>query len=188
MTTNNEELVKLALAGSQDAYRALYDGNLSQVRAMIAPILRSCPNEIEDIAQESMMRAFRHLQSFDGRCKFQTWICRIAVNAALEKYRARKSSALTYAAPIEYDQYGESTGFTAEDVERGYKRFEASSDLPLILAGIHFTLREALELRYLGEMSFHAISEELGITIEAAKSRAFRGLRLARQYADEMRA
>ena len=47
--------------------------------------------DAEDVLQESFLKAYEHLDQFQGNSKFYTWIVRIAVNQALMKLRRRKT-------------------------------------------------------------------------------------------------
>ena len=47
--------------------------------------------DAEDLAQETFLKAFAHLKSFNGASKFSTWLVRIGINAALGEVRRRRS-------------------------------------------------------------------------------------------------
>ena len=76
-------------SGDADAYRALVERH---GRALFRLAYRMTGNEqdAEDVVQESFLRAYRQLASFDERASFATWLYRIATNCSLDLMRARK--------------------------------------------------------------------------------------------------
>lgn len=65
--------------------------------------LRMLGNEqdAEDVLQETFIKAFKHIQNFDGRAKVSTWLYRIATNEALMLLRRRKPEALSVEEPLD---------------------------------------------------------------------------------------
>jgi RNA polymerase sigma-70 factor (ECF subfamily) len=108
----------------------------------------------DDLAQEILVQLWRSFGQFDGRCRFSTWMYRIALNVAISFYR-RESVRARYV--ISGDQHlleiaGESER-APEDVERLYRFIEALDPL-----------NKALMLLYLDENSYREIADVLGIT------------------------
>ena len=85
------QLVERALAGDQDGYRLLVSRHQAAVYNLLARMLRH-PALAQDLAQETFLRAFSHLGSFDPRFKFTSWILRIAHNLGVDALR-RKAPA-----------------------------------------------------------------------------------------------
>ena len=81
-------LVGQARTGDSDAFRALVERH---ARSLLGLAYRMTGNEsdAEDVVQESFLRAYRQLQSFDERASFGTWLYRIAVNCSLDLVRSR---------------------------------------------------------------------------------------------------
>lgn len=69
-------------------FETLVREHAPRVRALCASVLKD-PAEADDAAQDAFLKAFRSLSSFDGRSSFGTWVHRIAVNACLDRLRAR---------------------------------------------------------------------------------------------------
>ena len=80
------ECVARARAGDRDALEELFRRYHRQVSAVVARVLDH-PSDVEDIVQDTFVRAFRGLASFRGEAAFSTWLCRIAINAALRRAR-----------------------------------------------------------------------------------------------------
>ncbi|OFW18154.1 MAG: hypothetical protein A3H97_00820 [Acidobacteria bacterium RIFCSPLOWO2_02_FULL_65_29] len=79
-----------ARRGDDEAFRALVE---QHSRSAFRLAYRMAGNEpdAEDIVQESLLRAYRHLGQFEARANFGTWLYRIVVNCAVEHVRTRES-------------------------------------------------------------------------------------------------
>ena len=85
----NERMVAAALAGDYEAFSALCQLYSAHLLRTIHRITRNS-EDAEDALQDTLMRAFIHLQSFDRRAQFSTWLTKIAINSALMVLRKRK--------------------------------------------------------------------------------------------------
>jgi RNA polymerase sigma-70 factor (ECF subfamily) len=85
-TTNETELIARAQRGDRNAFGELVRRNST---AVIQVVYRMCgdANQAEDAAQEAFLRAWQHLNSYRPHASFRTWVCRIAINAALDALR-----------------------------------------------------------------------------------------------------
>lgn len=98
MVNDDVELVALVRAGSSDAYTELVRHNQQQVFSILHRYERDL-HLVEDLAQETFIKAWRALASYDGRAPFQHWLSRIAVHVALDHIRRRKRFSGTIALP-----------------------------------------------------------------------------------------
>src|ERR1700751_5122505 len=87
--TSNALLVTRAQSGEHLAYGELCRRHRALVFRTAFRIIRNT-EDAEDILQDSWMRVFIHIRSFDGRSEFSTWLTRIAVNSALTMIRSRR--------------------------------------------------------------------------------------------------
>ena len=88
--------------------------------------------DAEDVLQETFMKAYEHLDQFQGNSKFYTWIVRIAVNQALMKLRRRKtdkSVSLDEAIDTGEDTVVREIAAWDEDPEERYTREELGAIL-----------------------------------------------------------
>ena len=83
-------LVARAKAGDQDAFSELVTHYDRRVFRMAKQITEN-DDDAEDVLQETFLKAYTHLNDFQGNSKFYTWLVRIAVNEALMKLRKRRS-------------------------------------------------------------------------------------------------
>jgi RNA polymerase sigma-70 factor (ECF subfamily) len=99
---NLRELVAGFVAGDRDAAERLVDDITPILLALLRKHLGGQPiaHELEDIVQDAWLNAFRHRHRYDGtRAGFATWIARIALNLAIERYK----KALRNPARVVYD-------------------------------------------------------------------------------------
>jgi RNA polymerase sigma-70 factor (ECF subfamily) len=89
MEAGEAAAIEQARSGDRDAFRVLVE---EHSRAIFRVAYRMTGNEqdAEDMVQETFLRAYRQLSSFDGRAKFSTWLTRIATNCSLDLLRARQ--------------------------------------------------------------------------------------------------
>jgi RNA polymerase sigma factor (sigma-70 family) len=88
--TSDALLVTQAQSGEHLAYDELCKRYRTLVFRTAFRIIRNT-EDAEDILQDSWMRGFIHIKSFDGRSEFSTWLTRIAVNSALTMIRSRRN-------------------------------------------------------------------------------------------------
>jgi len=98
VVNDDAELVARVRAGSPDAYTELVRHNQQQVFSILHRYERDI-HLVEDLAQETFLKAWRALGSFDGRAPFQHWLSRIAVRVALDHIRRRKRLSGTISLP-----------------------------------------------------------------------------------------
>src|SRR5579859_48489 len=88
--TDETTLVALSREGDTRAFSELvrrYEGKIFR----LAQHITQNREDAEDVLQETFLKAYEHLDQFQGNSKFYTWIVRIAVNQALMKLRRRKT-------------------------------------------------------------------------------------------------
>ena len=90
MTTSDALLATEARNGDDLAYAELCRRHREMVFRTVLRITRNM-DDAEDIVQDSWMRGFTHIGTFDGRSEFSTWVTRIAINSALTMIRRRRT-------------------------------------------------------------------------------------------------
>ena len=91
------ELIKMARAGNDLAFRQLVQRHEQQLRATVVGMLGNVP-EADDVAQEVFVRFYQKLSDFRGESQLSTYLSRIAINLSLNelKRRQRKNKRLTF--------------------------------------------------------------------------------------------
>lgn len=142
--------------------------------------LRMLGNEqdAEDVLQETFIKAFQHIQSFDGRAKVSTWLYRIATNEALMHLRKRKPEALSVEQPgsSDEDDLQEPLQITdwSQVPEEELLSGETLVYLQEAIEQLPDTLRLTFVLRELEGLSTQETAQVLGIREGAVKTRLSR--------------
>jgi RNA polymerase sigma-70 factor, ECF subfamily len=133
--------------------------------------------DAEDVLQETFLKAYEHLDQFQGNSKFYTWIVRIGVNQALMKLRRRKtdkSISLDETIDTGEDTVKREIASWDEDPEQRYSREELGELLNSAIQGLAPPYRSVFVLRDIDELSTEDTAEALGLSVPAVKSRLLR--------------
>jgi RNA polymerase sigma-70 factor (ECF subfamily) len=102
---DESKLIEQSLSGDLEAYAALVHQHQKMIRAVTFRMTGS-PDDAEELAQDAFLRAWHRLASFNGASKFSSWLCRIAINLALDWRRReirRDRFHSTWAAEVSSD-------------------------------------------------------------------------------------
>ncbi len=124
--------------------------------------------DAEDIAQETFLRAYRHLYRYDTQKPFFTWLYTICLNCTRNHLKRKKNLI-----KIIPDYSNDDRDRTPE--KRLQQKMEAQS-IQNLLFRLHGKYREAIVLRYYQDLSFKEMGAVLRISESAAKMRVYRGL------------
>ena len=83
------QMLERARAGDEDAFRELTGPYRRELQIHIYRIVGSV-HDAEDLLQETLLAAWRGLESFEGRASVRGWLYRIATNRALDALRATR--------------------------------------------------------------------------------------------------
>jgi RNA polymerase sigma-70 factor (ECF subfamily) len=176
-TAGEAELVEAAKRGGHSEYSELCRRHSHVALCMIQRITRN-REDSEDVLQETMMRAFVHLDKFDGRSAFSTWFTRIAINSALMAIRKRKSTVGTVP-DNNIDATSEAWRYPqlidpSPNPEKHFAEREAEQHMMQAVRGLPPMLRKCIEIRYSQDLSVAEVADKVGISVAAAKSRLLR--------------
>jgi RNA polymerase sigma-70 factor (ECF subfamily) len=169
-------LVARAKAGDVEAFSELVRHYERRVFRMAKQITQN-DDDAEDVLQETFLKAYTHLDAFQGNSKFYTWLVRIAVNEALMKLRKRRSDrTVPLDEPIDTgeDEMVREIAVWDEDPEQSYSREELAEILNQAVESLKPAYRTVFILRDIEEMSIEETAEVLGLSISAVKSRLLR--------------
>jgi len=174
-TSDDVALVDAAKQGDMAAFEQLVKRHTDMI-FRVAMHIMACREDAEEVVQDAFLRAFQHLQDFEGRARFSTWLTRIAVNAALMKLRN-----LRRATTVSIDQEADEGGTLADKVadwrpspEQLYSRTELREILQRALASLPHAYRIVFLLRDVEGVSVVDTAEMLGLSIPNVKARLFR--------------
>ncbi|MCX8053006.1 MAG: sigma-70 family RNA polymerase sigma factor, partial [Armatimonadetes bacterium] len=169
------QVVERVLNGEIDAFSALVERYQDRIYSVALNYV-SNPEDAVDIAQETFIKAYSKLRSFDSASAFYTWLYRIAVNTAIDYLRKRKSRL---ADSLDDEKFTES-GFEPEsrdpsaDPEGVAARREEARMLRKALARLSDKLRTVIVLHDVEGLSQEEVADVLKVPVGTVKSRVSR--------------
>ena len=169
-------IVAQARLGDAKAFTELlrrYEGKIFR----LAQHITQNREDAEDVLQEAFLKAYEHLDQFQGQSKFYTWIVRIAVNQALMKLRKRKSDrsvSLDETIDTGEDTVAREIAAWDENPEQQYSREEINEILSSAIDGLAPIYRAVFVLRDVDDLSTEETAEALELSVPAVKSRLLR--------------
>jgi RNA polymerase sigma-70 factor, ECF subfamily len=140
------------------------------------------PEEARDLAQETFLRAFQAIERFRGDADLKTWLYRIAINQARNRWRwwrrRRRDATVSLDATVGEREQTVATllhDANASDPEQEALARERQSQLREALQGLRSAYREAVVLRDIEGLTYEEIAATLQINIGTVKSRLARG-------------
>ena len=179
---NIPELVLKAKSGDQQAMEQLYEMTYSRVYCTIRVMVKD-EQETLDLLQDSYIKAFKHLNQFEGTEKFLPWIQQIARNTAkdwLKKKHPAFFADLRSEKKTEWESPAEEQIMDVNDgnwPEKVLDREETARLIRKILDGLPEDQRVVIEMFYYEKLSVKQIALALGLSESAVKSRLFYGRR-----------
>ncbi|SRR5574340_315143 len=175
-TIEESALLERTRSGDARAFTDLvrrYEGKIFR----LAQNITQNREDAEDVLQETFLKAYEHLDQFQGNSKFYTWIVRIAVNQALMKLRKRRTDKIV--SMDETIDTGEDTvtreiAAWDESPEQRYSREEINSILIDAIDSLAAPYRAVFVLRDMEELSTEETAEALDLSVPAVKSRLLR--------------
>ncbi len=171
----DEELVKRVQAGDTAAFDLLVRKYQHRIAALIGRYVSDW-SEVQDVAQETFIRAYRALGNFRGDAQFYTWLHRIAVNTAKNHLVAHNRRPPTDDIDIEDAEHFDS-GIRLRDSdtpERELMRQQLEQTVMRAVEALPEELRVAINLREVDGLSYDEIAERMGCPIGTVRSRIFR--------------
>jgi RNA polymerase sigma-70 factor (ECF subfamily) len=174
-----DALIQRCLAGDQDAWAQIVRQHWRKV-FNIAYKFTGKHDEAEDLTQDVFLKIFKSLDTFDRRANFQTWLVSVSRNLCIDHYRSVRKERETIDRDVDA---GELT--PAAVTISPIAALEQADRVTLLKKALAFlppTLRSAVLLRDIQELSYQEIADRLQLPEGTVKSRINRGrTELARQ-------
>src|SRR5215470_5404512 len=175
----DEEIVQRVRAGDASLYEVLVRRHNQRLYRVARAIVRN-EAEAEDVIQDAYVRAFAHLDQFEGRARFGAWLTRITVNEALARVRMQQRMQ-----PLTDDGDDRECAVPANYHSMNPEEHTSNAELGHILEETLLSLpdhyRTVVMLRDVEEMNTAETAEALGITEENVKVRLHRGRAFLRE-------
>ena len=174
-----DQLIERCLAGDQQAWETIVQQNRRRVFNVAYKFVGK-HDEAEDLTQDIFLKLFKSLDTFDRRANFQTWLISVSRNLCIDHYRRVRKERETVDRDVDAADLAPASGDVGPYVL--LERSDRRELLRQALDGLAPTLRSAVMLRDIHELSYQEIADRLGVPEGTVKSRINRGrLELARQ-------
>ena len=178
MTGSERALIEQCMLGRQDAYRQLYDLYKDRVFTIAVRTLGNA-EDAEDALQETFVKVFRHIGSFQWKSLFSTWIHRITVNTSIEIIRKRKK----HLNHLDIDEFSEILTVESSFGKRSNFVMMLEKEIQKLPEGY----KNVFVLYAIEGYKHHEIAEMLDITEGTSKSQYFQArTRLRKQLLPHM--
>ncbi len=173
---SDQHLVLAARSGCRTAFNELWDLYSRRIYRTTLSITKNA-QDAEDALQDSFLRAFLALETFEGRASFYTWLTRIAINSALgilRKRGCRPETSLNSTSQPEVENTPEELKDSAPNPEQIFEQQQKHARLMQAIHRLPANLREAVQAHIAGDCSVKEVACQLNISQAAAKSRLYR--------------
>jgi len=180
-STADDQFLERLRSGEAAAFERLVAEHSSDVYALLFRLTTDA-EEARDLTQETFLRAFQSINRFRGDASLKTWIYRIAINQARNRWRwwRRRKRDLTVSLDATDEQREQPLAVTLPNLEAPNPEEETlarerEGQLRDALSGLRQSYREAVVLRDVEGFSYEEIAATLQISIGTVKSRISRG-------------
>jgi len=172
----DQQLVERAQGGDKQAFDLLVSKYQRKLGRLLSRFIRD-PGEVEDVAQEAFIKAYRALPSFRGDSAFYTWLYRIGINTAKNYLVAmgRRAPTTTEFDADEAESFED--GEQLRDIntpESVLASKEIAATVQKAMEDLPDELRTAIELREIEGLSYEEIASIMNCPIGTVRSRIFR--------------
>ena len=172
----DQRLVERVQRGDKKAFELLVTKYQRKLNRLLSRFIRD-PAEVEDVAQEAFIKAYRALPSFRGDSAFYTWLYRIAVNTAKNYLvaagrRAPTSTAIDSEEAESFEEGHQLRHMNTPEAELMSKQVAATVNQTM--EALPEELRIAITLREIEGMSYEDIAAAMSCPIGTVRSRIFR--------------
>ena len=167
------------MAGDQRAFELLVIKYQRRIERLIGRMVRDT-DLVQDIAQETFIRAYRALHQFRGEAQFYTWLYRIAVNTAKKALMDLKRNPVIYEGALRGSDEEDETSYFGRELineetpETVLAASEIAQAVNAAMQALPEDLRQAVTLREIEGLSYEEIATAMECPIGTVRSRIFR--------------
>jgi len=179
----DQELVISAKNGDEQAFESLVKRHQQKILAVARRYAR-VREDAEDIVQQSLQKAFIHLDRFEERSSFSTWLVSIAMNEGLmflRRGRALRETLIDESKDDDAMSLHFEIPDSRSDPEASYLQLERATVLSAAVDKLSPKLKKTIELREFAELSSEETAERMGLSVSAVKTRVFHARKKLRE-------
>lgn len=182
MSPSDKEIIKEALAGDQKAYAKLLEKYRGPIFGLIYRMIGN-REESEDLVQETFIKAFDALITFNEEYAFSTWLYKIAINNCIDFLRKKKLRTFSLNRPITTKEGSLTREFPDRSLtpEGRFLTEERRNIIQEAINSLPEKYRTVIVLRHNQEKSYEEISAILNIPMGTVKARIFRARELLKK-------
>jgi len=171
----DQQLVDRVFKGDKHAFDLLVLRYQHRILGLIGRFIND-PSEVEDVAQEAFIKAYRALPKFRGDSQFYTWLYRIAINTAKNYLVARGRRPPSKDVDVEDAEFMENNAplTDIESPEASQEKEDLHRVINKAIEDLPEDLRTAFTLREFSGLSYEEITEIMGCPVGTVRSRIFR--------------
>ncbi len=172
-------LVERARRGDNAAFEMLVIKYQRRIERLISRMVRDA-DLVQDVAQETFIRAYRAMPNFRGESAFYTWLYRIAINTAKKALVDLKRDPLVSEGALNRGEDGDETSRVENELSDGetpealLASKEIAAAVNSAIEALSEDLRQAITLREIEGLSYEEISDVMNCPIGTVRSRIFR--------------
>lgn len=189
MSTDISQLIERALSDDQQAYTEIVNRYRKQIYHFIYRMVKD-DAQAEDLTQETFIKAFRALASFNSNYAFTTWLYKIASNNCIDHFRKKRLSTYSLDTPMKSKDGELKRDFADSDQgpESEMISKEKKTQIETAIESLPEKYRKAILLRHTKDKSYEEIAEILNVPLGTVKVRIFRAREMLKsQLKEQMR-
>ncbi len=187
MERNDEQLIERVLEGDESAFAGLVSAYLPPLYNFLFQMTQDRMTA-EDLAQETFLKAWKHLSRFDRDKNFKTWLFAIGKNTAYDFFKKKKALPFSSFEDAEGNNPLENVSEDTILPDELLMREDVAAELDRVLQGIPEHYRTLLHLCYRQDFSLKEIAEILDEPYNTVKSKHTRALKALKKALLEHRA
>ena len=185
----NHKIIQKILNGDKDAFSHLVNKYQNALYGVIFKMLND-KDEVDDIVQETFIKAFSSIKSFDEKYSFATWLFKIGTNNCIDHLRKKKIYSISIDSTV-YDEDGESN-FKLPDVTYEADRNIIEEQKKKLIEDAINSLPEkysaVIRKRHQEDKTYEQISDELNMPVGTVKAHIFRAREMLNKYLKDKKA
>ena len=167
--------------GDLEAFEALVERHTQRVYRTLIGLLGN-PDDAKDAVQDTFLKAFQNLPSFERRSRFSTWLVSIASNTGLQRLRERRQVESLDEDPSDHEEFRpRQIRAWGDDPEEMYSKAERRTLVEQAISRLPAKYRVVLVLRDVQQLSTDEAAAALGLSVPALKARVLRGRLMLRE-------
>ncbi|MBT7437351.1 MAG: RNA polymerase sigma factor RpoE [Cellvibrionales bacterium] len=184
---SDDQLVARVQKGDKRAFDLLVLKHQFKVHAIVSKYVKDY-DEVNDVVQETFIKAYRALEAFRGESAFYTWLYRIAVNTSKNYLLARNRRPPSFDVDLGDAENAELSSQlqNLDSPDNILSRNELETVIDVAIKGLPADLRNALILREFEDLSYEQIADIMDCPVGTVRSRIFRAREALEEKIKEM--